>query len=108
MLGLGRLGNHAYGTGGNVGFFADTFSEARLVAGPGRNFRVDRRTTRRNIDQVYAKGFETSRQLDGLIRVPAIFYPVRGRDPDKQRQFFRPHRTHGFSNLQHQANAVFK
>jgi hypothetical protein len=72
------------------------------------NFRIRRRAAGRNIDQVHTQRLEPPRQLDGFIGIPAVLHPVGGRNPDKQRQLFGPHRAHRFGDLQHQADAIFE
>ena len=108
VFGLSRLGDHSYGASRDFRFLANPLGEAGLITRPSGNFRIRRRAAGRNIDQVHTQRLEPPRQLDGFIGIPAVLHPVSGRNPDKQRQLFGPHRAHRFGDLQHQADAIFE
>ena len=108
VLGLGRFCDHADGAGSNPRLLAHPLGEPSLVTGADWNFCIGRRAARRHVDQVHAYVFQASRQLNGFVRIPAVFDPVSGRDTYEQWQFFGPNGAYRLGDLQGQANAIFK
>ena len=108
VLGLGWLGDHAHRARGHFRFLAHAFGKTGLVARAGRDLGIAGRAARRHIDQIHAKHTQASGQLDGFVRVPAVFHPVGGRHPHEQWQLLRPDCTNRFDHLQGQADAVLE
>lgn len=108
VFGLRRFSNHANGSGGDAGLFAHALGKACLVAWADRDLCFGRSAARRHINQVHTQVFQAPRQLDGFVRVPAVLYPIGGRNTHEQRQLLRPDRPNSFGDLQGQTNTVFE
>ena len=101
LVGLGRPGDHADRSGGDIRFAANSLSERRLVPRPDRDLRLLDIAARRAIDHIDAKSEQLARKLDRLVDVPSALDPVGRREADEQRAALRqdaPHRSDAFAD----------
>ena len=84
VVGLMRIGDHADGGSGDVGFVADLGSKGNLVAWAGGDFGIGNHAARRAIDEVDAVVAEEGGKSNGIIDGPAFRFvgPVCGGDAD--------------------------
>ena len=107
-VGLGGLGDHADGGGGDGGFVADASREVDLIAGREGNFGVGDVAAGRAVDQVNAVFAQEAGKLNRVVDGPAAFRPVASGDADKQGQMGGPDTAHFIDNLEKETGAVFK
>jgi hypothetical protein len=121
-VGLGGLGDEAYGGGGNVGLAADSGGKLDLVTGAYGNLGIGDQAAGGNIHQIDAMVAEEAGDLNSFVDVPAAFPPQRrrpvagdpgfgpigGGDADEEGEMGRPHGADGIHDLEDQAGAVLK
>src|ERR1700679_422073 len=108
-VGLGGIGDHADGGGGDVGIAADASGEGDLIAGADGDLYIGNKAAGRDVDEVDAAFAEEVGEPDGLVDVPAaILRPIGGGDADEDGQVGGPLGTDGFDDFKNQAGAIGK
>lgn len=79
-VGLGRIGDHADGRGGNAGFASNGCGKWDLIAGSNGDFRAGNEAARGAIDQIDAVIAKKARELNGIVNRPAALSPIYGGD----------------------------
>jgi hypothetical protein len=119
-VGLGGIGNHADGGGGDAGFATDAGGEGDLEAGADGDFYVGNEAAGGDVDEIDAALAEEEGELDGLVDVPAdsriqgrvvaggpgSVSPIRGGDADEEGQMGGPLGADGIDDFEGQAGAV--
>src|SRR6266567_4607104 len=106
MIGLGRIGNRAYGGSQYTGFTTNFFRECSLVSRPNRYFYSGEIASRRTVKQIYAKRLEHFSQRNRVLYRPAADHPIRGGDSYPEWIFLRPDLAHCGHHFTHNPRTV--
>ena len=90
LLGLDGRRDHPDRTGHDFSVPADLPGKRRLKTRTERNLCMRRAAARRAIDEVYSCLPQPTRELNGLLNIPATINPIGGGNTHEQRCSLRP------------------